>query len=159
MKKSILAFVLVFGIGAIGGFAQARKHLHRRVVNKIVKKTVVKNAASGAITTASGLTYIITQRGTGVMLKNGDNVIINYTGLLTDGTKFDSSLDGGKPFSFPLGAGRVIQGWDEGVGKLHVGDRAILYIPPSLGYGADGAGDAIPPNAKLIFIVEVLGVK
>ncbi len=114
---------------------------------------------SNATTTESGLTYIITENGTGAPLKAGDNIIVNYTGLLTNGQKFDSSLDRGEPFSFPLGAGRVIKGWDEGFGKLRIGDHAILTIPPSIGYGARGAGGVIPPNATLIFIVEVLGVK
>ena len=114
---------------------------------------------SSAITTASGLTYIVTQAGNGAQLKAGDEVLINYTGLLTNGLKFDSSLDRGEPFSFPLGAGRVIKGWDEGVQKLRVGDRATLIIPSSLGYGSRGAGGVIPPDATLIFIVEVMGVK
>ena len=114
---------------------------------------------SPAVTTASGLTYVITQAGTGAQLKAGDNVIIHYTGLLTGGQKFDSSLDRGEPFKFPLGAGKVIKGWDEGVQKLRVGDRATLFIPPQLGYGARGAGGVIPPDATLIFIVEVVGVE
>ncbi len=159
MKKLILAFIVIFGIGAIGSFAQTRKHSGRVSQRRIVRKTVIKTVRSASVTTASGLTYLITHHGTGAKLKNGDKVIINYTGLLTDGTKFESSVDGGRPFSFPLGAGRVIQGWDEGIAKLRVGDRAILYIPSSLGYGADGAGETIPPNAELIFIVEVMGVQ
>ena len=115
--------------------------------------------ASAAVTTESGLTYIITKKGDGAQLKAGDNIIVNYTGLLTNGAKFDSSLDRGEPFSFPLGAGRVIKGWDEGFSKLKVGDHATLIIPPSIGYGARGAGGVIPPDATLIFIVEVIGVK
>jgi FKBP-type peptidyl-prolyl cis-trans isomerase len=110
-------------------------------------------------TTASGLTYVITRHGTGEALKVGETVIVNYTGLLTNGVKFDSSLDRGEPFAFPLGAGRVIQGWDEGVAQLHVGDQATLIIPSQLGYGERGAGGAIPPNATLIFIIEVMGIK
>ncbi len=114
---------------------------------------------SAAITTESGLTYIVTKRGDGAQLKAGDEVIVNYTGLLTNGAKFDSSLDRGEPFSFPLGAGRVIKGWDEGVQKLRVGDHATLIIPASIGYGSRGAGGVIPPDATLIFIIEVVGVK
>lgn len=114
---------------------------------------------SNAVTTESGLTYIITKHGTGAALKAGDNIIVNYTGLLTNGQKFDSSLDRSEPFSFPLGAGRVIKGWDEGFGKLRIGDHAILTIPSSIGYGARGAGGVIPPDATLIFIVEVIGVQ
>lgn len=114
---------------------------------------------AAAVTTASGLTYIITEPGAGAQLKAGDTVIINYTGLLTNGLKFDSSLDRGEPFKFPLGAGRVIKGWDEGIQKLRVGDRATLIIPPAIGYGSRGAGGVIPPDATLIFIVEVMGVE
>src|SRR6185503_12845118 len=90
--------------------------------------------APAAITTRSGLTYLITKRGTGPQPKTGDTVVIHYTGMLTNGVKFDSSRDG-KPFSFKLGIGQVIKGWDEGVAKLRVGDHAILVIPSKLGYG------------------------
>lgn len=143
-------------------FAQTRKgkvHRKRRVPAKTtkVKKTTMNNSA--AITTESGLTYIVTKQGTGEQLKAGDNVIVNYTGLLTNGQKFDSSLDRGEPLSFPLGAGRVIKGWDEGFQKLRIGDHATFIIPASLGYGSRGAGGVIPPDATLIFIVEVVGVK
>lgn len=112
-----------------------------------------------AITTASGLTYVITQRGTGRQPVAGETVIVNYTGLLGSGFKFDSSLDRGTPFEFPLGAGRVIKGWDEGIAQLRVGDQATLIIPASIGYGARGAGGVIPPNATLIFLVELVGIK
>ena len=114
--------------------------------------------APAAITTPSGLTYLITKQGTGRQPKTGDTVVIHYTGMLTNGVKFDSSRDG-KPFSFKLGVGQVIKGWDEGVAKLRVGDHAILVIPSKLGYGAKGAGDVIPPDANLIFVVEVVDVK
>ena len=86
--------------------------------------------SSAATTTPSGLTYVITQHGSGRQPLAGETVIVNYTGLLGSGIKFDSSLDRGKPFEFPLGAGRVIKGWDEGIAKLHVGDQATLIIPP-----------------------------
>jgi peptidylprolyl isomerase len=114
--------------------------------------------APAAITTRSGLTYLITKKGTGSRLKKGDTVVLHYTGMLTNGVKFDSSRDG-KPFSFELGAGRVIKGWDEGVAKLRVGDHAILVIPSKLAYGSKGAGDVIPPDANLIFVIEVVDVK
>ncbi|MBC7797754.1 MAG: FKBP-type peptidyl-prolyl cis-trans isomerase [Pyrinomonadaceae bacterium] len=110
-------------------------------------------------TTDSGLTYIITQPGSGEQLKAGQTVTVNYTGLLTNGFKFDSSVDRNEPFSFPLGAGRVIKGWDEGIQKLRVGDRAILIIPPQLAYGTRGAGADIAPNSTLIFTVDVISVK
>ena len=114
---------------------------------------------SAAITTPSGLTYLITKKGTGPQLKAGDTVILNYTGTLTNGVKFDSSHDRNEPFEFKLGAGRVIKGWDEGVAKLHVGDHAILVIPGKLAYGPKGVPNVIPPDSTLIFIVEVIDVK
>jgi FKBP-type peptidyl-prolyl cis-trans isomerase len=97
--------------------------------------------------------------GTGQQAKAGDNVQVHYTGWLTDGTKFDSSLDRGSPFSFPLGAGRVIKGWDEGVAGMKVGGKRKLHIPAALAYGSRGAGGVIPPNAELIFEVELLGIR
>ena len=96
--------------------------------------------------------------GTGDEATTGKTVDVHYTGWLTNGTKFDSSVDRGRPFSFPLGAGRVIKGWDEGVQGMKVGGARTLTIPSELGYGARGAGGAIPPNATLIFEVELLGV-
>lgn len=119
----------------------------------------MENTNYKAVTTESGLTYIVTKQGDGEEVKAGQMVTVNYTGLLTNGAKFDSSLDRNEPFSFPVGAGMVIKGWDEGLQNLRVGDHAILTIPPSIGYGASGAGGIIPPNATLIFIIEVLGVK
>lgn len=116
-------------------------------------------SSSAAITTPSGLTYLVTKKGTGRQLKAGDTVIVNYTGTLTNGVKFDSSHDRQEPLSFKLGAGRVIRGWDEGVAKLRVGDHAILVIPGKLAYGPKGVPNAIPPDATLIFIVEVVDVK
>jgi peptidylprolyl isomerase len=112
-----------------------------------------------AVTTPSGLTYLITKKGTGRQAKRGETVILHYTGTLTNGVKFDSSRDRNQPFTFKLGAGQVIKGYDEGLSKMHTGDQAILVIPPALGYGAKGAGGVIPPNATLIFIVELLDIK
>jgi hypothetical protein len=123
------------------------------------KRRRTPRSPSAAITTPSGLTYLITKKGTGPQLKAGDTVILNYTGTLMNGVKFDSSHDRNEPFSFKLGAGRVIKGWDEGVAKLHVGDHAILVIPGKLAYGPRGVPNAIPPDATLIFIIEVIDVK
>ena len=114
---------------------------------------------SAAITTPTGLTYLITKKGTGRQLKAGDTAILNYTGTLTNGVKFDSSHDRQEPFAFKLGAGQVIKGWDEGVAKLRVGDHAILVIPGKLAYGSRGVPNIIPPDSTLIFIVEVVDVK
>lgn len=113
--------------------------------------------------TPSGLGVADIEVGTGAEPKPGQTAVVHYTGWLYErGTKvgkFDSSVDRGQPFEFPLGQGRVIAGWDEGVASMKVGGRRTLIIPPELGYGADGAGDAIPPNATLIFDVELLDVK
>ena len=97
--------------------------------------------------------------GTGVEATKGKTVSVHYTGWLTDGKKFDSSKDRGQPFNFSLGAGQVIRGWDEGVAGMKVGGKRKLTIPPDLGYGSRGAGGAIPPNATLVFEVELLGVR
>jgi len=108
------------------------------------------------VTTDSGLKYVVLNEGTGAIPKTGQTVVVHYTGTLEDGTKFDSSRDRGQPFSFKLGVGQVIKGWDEGLSTMKVGDRRKLTIPPELGYGARGAGGVIPPNATLIFDVELL---
>jgi FKBP-type peptidyl-prolyl cis-trans isomerase len=108
-------------------------------------------------TTPSGLKYYELKVGGGKAAKAGDNVKVHYTGWLTSGKKFDSSLDRNEPFEFKLGAGMVIKGWDEGVAGMKVGGKRQLRVPPNLGYGAQGAGGVIPPNAELIFDVELLG--
>ncbi len=111
------------------------------------------------VTTPSGLKYTDTKVGTGAEARTGQLVSVHYTGWLTDGKKFDSSKDRGQPFSFPLGGGQVIKGWDEGVAGMHVGGVRRLTIPAQLGYGPRGAGGVIPPNATLVFEVELLDVK
>ena len=109
-------------------------------------------------TTASGLIYEELTVGSGAEATSGQHVTVHYTGWLTDGTKFDSSKDRDDPFSFMLGAGHVIRGWDEGVAGMKVGGTRKLTIPPELGYGARGAGGVIPPNATLVFEVELLAI-
>ena len=119
--------------------------------------------AGKTMTTPSGLQITDTTVGTGATPKPGQTCVMHYTGWLYEGgakgKKFDSSLDRGQPFEFPIGKQRVIAGWDEGVASMKVGGKRTLVIPPALGYGARGAGGAIPPNATLIFEVELLDVK
>ena len=115
------------------------------------------------MTTSSGLQINDIKVGTGASPKTGQTCVMHYTGWLYNngqkGAKFDSSVDRGQPFEFPIGVGRVIKGWDEGVSTMKVGGKRTLIIPPDLGYGARGAGGAIPPNATLIFEVELLDIK
>jgi FKBP-type peptidyl-prolyl cis-trans isomerase len=114
---------------------------------------------SGEVTTASGLKYIDILEGSGEGPRPGQSVTVHYTGTLEDGTKFDSSLDRGQPYTFQIGVGRVIKGWDEGVMSMKVGGKRKLIIPAHLGYGARGAGGVIPPNATLLFDVELISVR
>lgn len=116
------------------------------------------NAEENVVTTDSGLQYVVIAEGDGAQPQAGQRVFVHYVGTLEDGTKFDSSRDRGRPFDFTIGQGQVIKGWDEGVGDMQVGDRRKLIIPPELGYGARGAGGVIPPNATLIFDVELLRI-
>jgi peptidylprolyl isomerase len=141
-------------------FSQALNEIDKKRKEKAEKnKKEMEKLSAGATTTTSGLKYLILQKGDGEKPKKGDRVSVHYTGYLTDGTKFDSSVDRKKPFEFPLGMGQVIKGWDEGVSLLNIGDKAKLIIPPELAYGPRGAGGVIPPNAILIFEIELLGVE
>ncbi|MGB6539224.1 MAG: FKBP-type peptidyl-prolyl cis-trans isomerase [Xanthobacteraceae bacterium] len=119
--------------------------------------------AQHVVTTPSGLKYIDTKIGNGASPQTGQTVVVNYTGWLDEngkkGQKFDSSVDRNEPFEFPIGMHRVIAGWDEGVATMKVGGKRTLIIPPALGYGARGAGGVIPPNATLLFDVELLAIK
>jgi FKBP-type peptidyl-prolyl cis-trans isomerase len=110
------------------------------------------------IRTASGLEYVEIATGTGPLPETGDSVSVHYTGWLTNGRKFDSSHDRGQPIVFPLGRGRVIKGWDEGVASMRVGGKRRLIIPASLAYGERGAGGIIPPGATLVFEVELVAI-
>ncbi len=126
----------------------------------------VEVAAPKTMAAAPSFQQIDTVVGTGATAKSGQTVSVHYTGWLYDaaaadkrGSKFDSSVDRGQPFEFPLGAGRVIKGWDQGFAGMQVGGKRTLIIPADMGYGARGAGNSIPPNATLLFDVEMLGVK
>lgn len=164
--KSLTIFVIAIialSLGTIvvpSAHGQTSKRTVRR--HRVRKTKPVKPANANAlpmIKTPSGLIYVITRRSTGQAPRAGETVVVNYTGLLGSGKKFDSSLDRGQVFKFKLGEGRVIKGWDEGIARLRVGEQATLIIPPHLAYGAPGRDPVIPPNATLIFIVELIGVE
>ena len=144
-----LRFVLSVVALALVGLAQGRDDK---------KPDDSKTGEKKMVTTPSGLQYMDEVVGTGQEAKKGDMVSVHYTGTLKDGKKFDSSKDRGRPFSFPLGAGRVIKGWDEGVAGMKVGGKRKLIIPANLAYGPQGMPPVIPPNAELTFEVELLQV-
>lgn len=146
MKIAILFSILTFAFPMLFGQVDAKTAAPTKVTGK-------------GTTTVSGLQYWDIKVGTGPEAVKGQTVKVHYTGWLTTGKKFDSSVDRAEPFMFVLGQGQVIKGWDEGVAGMKVGGKRQLRIPPELGYGAQGAGGVIPPNATLIFDVELLGVR
>lgn len=159
-----MKFVAVISkIESAADIARAKEAMQARAetVNTIMQ-TRTRRYREGALadqlqTTASGLEYIIHERGTGALPRPGQRVKVQYSGhRISDGGRFDNSFKRGEPFTFQLGAGRVIRGWDEGVALLPVGSKATLFIPADLGYGATGAGADIPPNADLAFYIEVV---
>jgi peptidylprolyl isomerase len=181
MKLSPSLILLAGGLFVAGGFAGCGKGM-REASSKDQAQTARSSApvqtatapapapsaptptempkmTGNVISTPSGLKYTDIREGTGASPKTGQVAVVHYTGWLTDGTKFDSSVDRGEPFKFPVGMGNVIKGWDEGVATMKVGGKRKLIIPPSLGYGARGAGGVIPPNAELVFEVELLDIK
>jgi FKBP-type peptidyl-prolyl cis-trans isomerase len=145
MKTHLISFFIVLGIVTMVSVNAQNNASPTKVTGK-------------PTSTPSGLQYWDIVVGTGAAAESGKPVKVHYTGWLTDGKKFDSSVDRGQPFGFPLGGGQVIKGWDEGVKGMKVGGKRQLRIPPDLGYGARGAGGVIPPNATLIFDVELLEV-
>lgn len=160
MHKRIL--VMLSALALLAGMAMAQKKAQKS--SKKAESTKVNTNAptqvtGEPVTTKSGLKYWDIKKGTGETATEGKTVKVHYTGWLTNGTKFDSSVDRKEPFEFHLGAGDVIRGWDEGVAGMQVGGKRQLRIPPDLGYGNRGAGGVIPPGATLVFDVELLGVK
>ena len=147
----------------MGGYFLLQKLANNQPVVPIVKEQKINSKNSDITQDISNfeiqnMKIEILQEGSGEASKNGDKVTVHYTGTLKNGTKFDSSLDRGTPFSFTLGQNRVIQGWELGVLGMKVGEKRKLTIPPELGYGSQGAGERIPPNATLIFQVELLKI-
>jgi peptidyl-prolyl cis-trans isomerase A (cyclophilin A) len=145
---------------AVATFAKAAElKAEKDKAKNMTAEDYIKKHNLKAQKTASGLYYVVEKEGTGPKAKAGQNVEVHYTGTLTDGSKFDSSRDRNQPLPFTLGQGQVIKGWDEGIALMSVGSKYKLIIPASLGYGANGAGGVIPPNATLVFDTELMGVK
>ncbi|MCS6824827.1 MAG: FKBP-type peptidyl-prolyl cis-trans isomerase [Cytophagaceae bacterium] len=154
--------VLIFDVELLDAKTQAEIDKMAADAKKQEEQSIQKYITDNklkAIKTASGLHYVQIKAGNGAKAEPGKNVKVHYTGKLLNGTKFDSSVDRGQPFSFTLGQGMVIRGWDEGIALMKTGEKGILIIPSELGYGATGAGSSIPPNAVLVFEVELLEVK
>ncbi len=143
-------------VGASSAFAWPHKDESKKSTQEVYP---LGPDADGFYTSSTGLKFKDIIKGDGPRPRAGQTVVVHYTGWLTNGQKFDSSVDRGEPFEFVLGNGSVIKGWDEGVKGMHIGGQRRLLIPPQLGYGAKGAGDSIPPNAKLLFEVQLLAVK
>ena len=158
---AIVAGVAILAVGTL--FYQSSHVRGQGQNNQISEKSMTQNQTTGTVAganDASELKIETTQVGKGDRaVKSGDTITVHYTGKLTDGTKFDSSVDRGTPFSFTIGAGQVIKGWDEGLLGMKVGEKRTLTIPSDKGYGATGAGGVIPPNATLIFDVELISIK
>ncbi len=153
MTKYLAAVVIILTLTAVSVLAQS--------ASKASANTKAPTKVTGdGVKTPSGLTYWDIRLGTGDVAKEGSHVRVHYTGWLTNGKKFDSSVDAGKPFDFTIGNGEVIKGWEEGVAGMKVGGKRQLRIPPALGYGSEGTpGGPIPPNATLIFDIQLLGVQ
>jgi FKBP-type peptidyl-prolyl cis-trans isomerase len=159
----ILVPALIFAVGCVGdsgsgGAAQEGEAVETGAPS-MSESAGPPEVAGDTISTDSGLRYIVIQSGDGPQAEPGQVVSVHYTGWFTDGRKFDSSFDRNEPFSFPLGAGQVIAGWDEALAMMKVGDKWRLVLPPQLAYGERGHPAGIPPNSTLLFDVELVGVE
>jgi FKBP-type peptidyl-prolyl cis-trans isomerase len=166
MKKNLVSYILPIGCSGLLGLLPftISNRAAIAVTNASLQQpnrteiALAKPKGAKTTTTASGLKYTVIKAGKGATPKPGETVFVHYTGTLTNGKKFDSSRDRGEPFSFAVGTGQVIKGWDEGLSTMKVGERRKFTIPAKLGYGAAGAGKDIPPNATLVFDVELLKI-
>ncbi|MFH1277391.1 MAG: FKBP-type peptidyl-prolyl cis-trans isomerase [Candidatus Eisenbacteria bacterium] len=177
MPVLLLAAMGLFGCGGGGseeGAEKAAETVAETVENAPQKSEAPKTMTADEMKTAlaeklqidlsdmveheSGLKWIVREEGTGAVPQKGQRIKAHYTGYLLNGTKFDSSVDRGAPFETPIGVGRVIQGWDIAFTNMKVGEKRVLFIPPSLAYGAQGAGNVIPPNAELVFDVSLIDI-
>ena len=158
MTKYVVAIAIILAL--TGVFVLAQTATAKKAADARPNTNAPTKVTGDGVKTPSGLTYWDIRVGTGEVAKEGSRVRVHYTGWLTDGKKFDSSVDAGQPFDFRIGNGEVIKGWEEGVAGMRVGGKRQLRIPPGLGYGAEGTpGGPIPPNATLIFDVQLLGVQ
>lgn len=156
-KKAFWIAVLFLIIFAVYVFTGSDKKIEQDSIKP--KEEPSKTMDTNSATDSGKLIIEDIKVGDGTEAKSGDTVVMNYSGTLTDGTKFDSSYDRNEPFTTKIGVGQVIKGWDQGVPGMKIGGKRKLTIPPDLGYGSQGAGSVIPPNATLVFEVELLEVK